>query len=174
MRPILALLLVLALASIASAQLPEMPAVDSIVKPPIEQVTYDSWFLKTVVVRSDMDKCEVTLIVRRYNWQKKVLSPDPADERAITIANAYPLAAKYTMWQHVLGAVVQGAALAVQEDEYAAKIAAVDAKIAAAKRGDPQADVSALEAEKKPLQAGLDAVRQKMGPIGTADSEGTK
>jgi len=165
MRPIITLLLALAITTTAAAQLPEMPAVEPVVKPAVEQITYDSWFLKTLVVRSDASTCQVTLIVRRYNYAQKLLSPDDADERTITIANAYPLAKQYTMWQQVLGAVVQGAALAVQEDEYVSKIADIDAKIEQAKMDDPAADVSTLEAKKVPLQQGLEAVRQEMGPI---------
>lgn len=155
----------LAYAACAYAQLPEMPAVEPVTKPPVEQITYDSWFLKTVVVRADMDKCQVTLIVRRYNYERKLLSPDDADERTVTIANAYPLAKQYTLWQQVMGVIVQGAALAVQEDEYVSKIADIDAKIEQAKMDDPAADVSTLEAKKVPLQQGLEAVRQEMGPI---------
>ena len=169
MRPFTLLLalaaLVLAITTTAAAQLPEMPAVEPVTKPPVEQITYDSWFLRTLVVRADVDKCQVTLIVRRYNYDRKLLSPDDADERTITIGNAYPLAKQYTMWQQVLGAVVQGAALAVQEDEYVSKIADIDAKIEQAKMDDPAADVSTLEAKKVPLQQGLEAVRQEMGPI---------
>jgi hypothetical protein len=155
----------LTLATTATAQLPEMPAVEAVTKPPVERITYDSWFLKTLVVRSDMDKCQVTIIVRRYNYALKKLSPDDADERTVTIANAYPLAKQYTLWQQVMGVIVQGAALAVQEDEYVSKIADVVARIEAAKADDENADVSALEAEKQALQSGLDAVRQKMGPV---------
>lgn len=167
MRPITLLLALaaLTLATTATAQLPEMPAIDPVTKPPVEQITYDSWFLKTLVVRSDMDKCQVTIIVRRYNYDRKLLSPDDADERTVTIANAYPLAKQYTLWQQVMGVIVQGAALAVQEDEYTAKIADVVARIEEAKMADPNADTSALEAEKQALQSGLDAVQQKMGPV---------
>ena len=181
MRP-LTLLLALAalmLTATATAQLPEMPAVDPVTKPPVEQITYDSWFLKTLVVRSDMDKCQVTLIVRRYNYALKRLSPDDADERTITIPDAYQLAKQYALWQQVMGVIVQGAALAVQEDEYQSKLADVTARIEAARMEDANADVSALEAEKQTLQSGLDAVRQKMGPIGadgdaSDDGEGAK
>jgi len=170
MRPIITLLLALAaltlaITTTAAAQLPEMPAVEPVTKPPVEQITYDSWFLRTLVVRADMDRCQVTLIVRRYNYALKKLSPDDADERTVTIPNAYPLAKQYTLWQQVMGVIVQGAALAVQEDEYTAKIAEVTARIEAAKADDENADVSALEAEKQTLQSGLDAVQQKMGPV---------
>ena len=169
MRPFTLLLalaaLVLTTTATATAQLPEMPAVEPVVKPAVEQITYDSWFLKTLVVRADMDKCQVTMIVRRYNYDRKLLSPDDADERTVTIANAYPLAKQYTLWQQVMGVIVQGAALAVQEDEYQGKIAEVTARIEAAKADDANADVSALEDERKTLQSGLDAVRQKMGPV---------
>lgn len=164
----------LTLTATATAQLPEMPAVEAVTKPPVEQITYDSWFLKTLVVRSDMDKCQVTIIVRRYNYDRKLLSPDDADERTITIPNAYPLAKQYTLWQQVMGVIVQGAALAVQEDEYVSKIADVVARIEEAKMADPNADTSALEAEKQTLQSGLDAVRQKMGPVGSGGGEGAK
>jgi hypothetical protein len=178
MRPFTLLLalaaLVLTTTATATAQLPEMPAVEPVTKPPVEQITYDSWFLKTLVVRSDMDTCQVTLIVRRYNYDRKLLSPDDADERTVTIANAYPLAKQYTLWQQVMGVIVQGAALAVQEDEYMAKIADVVARIEAARMEDENADVSALEAEKKTLQSGLDAVQQKMGPVGTGGGKGAK
>ena len=173
MRPI-TLLLALAITTTAAAQLPEMPAVEPVTKPPVEAITYDSWFLRTLVVRADMDRCQVTLIVRRYNYALKKLSPDDADERTVTIANAYPLAKQYTLWQQVMGVIVQGAALAVQEDEYQGKIAEVTARIEAAKMGDPQADVSALEAEKAELERGLVAVREKMGPIGADGDEGAK
>lgn len=181
MRPftLLLTLAALTLTTTATAQLPEMPAVEPVTKPPVEQITYDSWFLKTLVVRSDMDKCQVTLIVRRYNYEQKRLSPDDADERTITIPDAYPLAQRYAIWQQVMGVIVQGAALAVQEDEYQRKIADVTARIEAARMDDPNADVSALEAEKAPLVKGLDAVREKMGPIGadgdaSDDGEGAK
>jgi hypothetical protein len=177
MRPFTLLLalaaLVLTTTATATAQLPEMPAVEPVTKPPVEQITYDSWFLKTLVVRSDVDTCQVTMIVRRYNYALKKLSPDDADERTVTIANAYPLAKQYTLWQQVMGVIVQGAALAVQEDEYVSKIAEIDQRIDEAKMADPDADVAALEAERKQLQAGLDAVRQKMGPI-SGDGERTK
>lgn len=167
MRPFTMLLTLaaLTLTATATAQLPEMPAIDPVTKPPVERITYDSWFLKTLVVRSDMDKCQVTLIVRRYNYDRKLLSPDDADERTVTIANAYPLAKQYALWQQVMGVIVQGAALAVQEDEYVSKIADVVARIEAARMEDANADTSALEAEKQALQSGLDAVRAKMGPI---------
>lgn len=169
MRPFTLLLalaaLVLTTTATATAQLPEMPAVEPVTKPPVEAITYDSWFLRTLVVRADVDKCQVTMIVRRYNYALKKLSPDDADERTVTIANAYPLAKQYTLWQQVMGVIVQGAALAVQEDEYVSKIADIDAKIEQAKMDDPAADVSTLEAKKVPLQQGLEAVRQEMGPI---------
>lgn len=169
MRPFTLLLalaaLVLTTTTTATAQLPEMPAVEPVTKPPVEQITYDSWFLRTLVVRADMDTCQVTMIVRRYNYALKKLSPDDADERTVTIANAYPLAKQYTLWQQVMGVIVQGAALAVQEDEYVSKIADVVARIGAARMEDANADTSALEAEKQALQSGLDAVRAKMGPI---------
>ena len=169
MRPFTLLLalaaLVLTTTATATAQLPEMPAVEPVVKPAVEQITYDSWFLRTLVVRADVDKCQVTLIVRRYNYDRKLLSPDDADERTITIPDAYQLAKQYTLWQQVMGVIVQGAALAVQEDEYVSKIADVTARIEAAKADDANADVSALEDERKTLQSGLDAVRQKMGPV---------
>lgn len=174
MRPftILLALAALTLTATATAQLPEMPAVEAVTKPPVERITYDSWFLKTLVVRADMDKCQVTLIVRRYNYALKKLSPDDADERTITIPDAYQLAKQYALWQQVMGVIVQGAALAVQEDEYMAKIADVTARIEEAKMGDPQADVKEMEAEKAELQAGLEAVREKMGPITPVDVDG--
>lgn len=171
MRPITLLLALaaLTLATTAAAQLPEMPAVEPVTKPPVEAITYDSWFLRTLVVRADMDRCQVTMIVRRYNYALKLLSPDDADERTVTIANAYPLAKQYTLWQQVMGVIVQGAALAVQEDEYVSKIAEVTARIEAAKMGDVNADVKAMEEEKAELERGLKGVREKMGPIATDD-----
>lgn len=174
MRPftLLLALAALTLSTTATAQFPEMPAVEAVTKPPVEQITYDSWFLKTLVVRSDMDRCQVTLIVRRYNYALKKLSPDDTDERTVTIANAYPLARQYTLWQQVMGVIVQGAALAVQEDEYVSKIAEVDQKIEQAKMADPKADVAALKAEKVELERGLEGVREKMGPITPVDVDG--
>lgn len=159
----------LTLTTTATAQLPEMPAIDPVTKPPVEQITYDSWFLKTLVVRADVDKCQVTLIVRRYNYALKLLSPDDADERTVTIANAYPLAKQYTLWQQVMGVIVQGAAMAVQEDEYVQKLADVAARIEEAKMEDGNADVKAMEEEKAELERGLKGVREKMGPIATDD-----
>lgn len=168
----LAALTLIVLACTASAQLPEMPAVDPIVKPATEQIEYNSWFLKTMVVRASTDKCGVVMIFHRYNYDRKLLSPDAADERTVTISDAYPLAGKYTVWQQTMAAIVRGAALAVREDEYTAKIAEIDRQIEQAKMLDPAADVSTLEAKKVPLQQGLEAVRQEMGPIqGVTDAE---
>lgn len=176
MRPFTLLLalaaLVLTTTATATAQLPEMPAVDPIVKPATEQIEYNSWFLKTMVVRASTDKCGVVMIFHRYNYDRKLLSPDAADERTVAITDAYPLAGKYTVWQQTMAAIVRGAALAVREDEYTAKIAEIDAQIERVKMDEPGADVTALEAQKVPLQQGLEAVRQEMGPIqGVTDAE---
>lgn len=161
-RIFLALLLAVLLVSPVFAQLPQMPAVEAETQPAQEEITYDSWFLKTLVLRADNEKAWGRLIFVRYNYENKIASDDPEDQRVVEFADAYTLASEYTVWQEVMGAIVQCAALAVQEDELESQIAHLDAQIEAAGEGE---DTSTLEAEKAALQGSLDSVHQSMGPI---------
>lgn len=158
MRSIAILLL---MASSAVAQLPQMEAVTPEVKPAIQEITYDSWFLKTLVMRADNQTCSVRMIFCRYNYAAKKMSPDPADELSVEVGNAYEQAGAYTIWQQAMGAIVACAAKVVQERELTDELAKVDQQIAEA--GDSVPDD--LRAAKGVIEASLSALRETMGPL---------
>lgn len=142
-------------------RLPEMPTINPVTKPPIEEITYDSWFLKTLVVRSDLTQSNATIIVHRYNYENEILSPDSQDEYIVNTSNIYELATKYTLWQNIIGMLVAGASLVVKEDEYINKIANINQQIL----DSPEGNIEDLELEKAELEVQLGIIRQQMGLI---------
>lgn len=158
---VLALILVLLAAVPCLAQLPQMEAVAPEVKPAVEQITYDSWFLKTLVMRADNDLCNVRMIFCRYNYAAKKMSPSQADEVAVEVDNAYEKAGQYGIWQQAMGGIVVCAAKVIQEKEWLDRLADVDSRIAACGEEVP----AALAQEKVEIQSGLALVLESMDPI---------
>jgi len=144
------------------AQLPKMDAVEAEVKPAVEQAIYDSWFLKTMVVRADNDACRIRMIFVRYNYAAKKMSPDPNDEMTVEVDNAYREASKYTSWQQLFAAIVPAATKVARQHELLNRIAEVDRAIDSAGEGE---DTSALTTQKAVLEESLAAVLESMGPV---------
>ena len=161
-RILLVLCLLAILAKPTCGQLPQMAAVSPETKPASEAITFDSWFLKTLVMRATNDTCNVRMIFVRYNYATQTMSQEKADELHVEIPNAYVKAGQYTVWQQAMGAILACAAKVVQEKELLDSIATVEQQIAAIPDGG---DTSALEAERATLQSQLDTVLQAMGPI---------
>ena len=168
MKAIYSLLIVLFSCAAANAQLlPDMQSVETVTRPAVKEVKYESWFLKTLVMRSTNETCSIRMIFVRYNYARQLF----ADERVATnvmtveIPNAYEKVAGYTVWQQAMASLVTVAANCAKEQEVLKKIADLDQQIEQAKAADPNADVSALEAAKTTETAALDAIIQGLGPI---------
>ena len=162
MRSFVIALLIVLVASVAFGQLPQIAAVEAEVKPAVEQVTYDSWFLRTLVMRADNEVCRMRLIFVRYSYAEKKMSDDPADELTVEVGNAYDEAAKYTVWQQSLGAIVAAASKVAQQHELLNRISEVDQQIESAAEG---VDTTALGTQKASLESSLSTVIESMGPI---------
>ena len=145
--------------------LPPVAAADTVVAPAVAEVTYDSWFLKTFVMRSDNDTCKIDMFFVRYSYAAKKTSTDPADVMRVTIPNAYERVAGFTQWQTAMSAFMGLASGVATEQEILDKIAAVDQQIETAKQAEPEVDVTALEAQRVTLEGSLAIAIEAMGPI---------
>lgn len=167
-RAALSILVILLVACPVVGQiLPDMEAVEPVTKPATAEINYSSWFLKTLVIRSDNDTSHLRMIFVRYDYANKLIadSADPANVLNVDIPNAYERIAGYTAWQQAMGAMIQLAATCAKEQEVRNKITALDQQIEQAKAADPATDVSALDAAKATQTAALKAIIQGLGPI---------
>jgi hypothetical protein len=166
-RSILIVLLSWAAANAQAQTLPDMQSVEAVTRPAVEEVKYESWFLKTLVMRSTNETCQIRMIFVRYNYAQQLLADEreSANVMTVEIPNAYPRVAGYTVWQQAMGSLVMVAANCAKEQEVLNKIAAIDRQIKQAKAADPDADVSTLETTKATETAALDAIIQGLGPI---------
>lgn len=158
---LLAVVFALVLSVECFAQLPQMDAVSPEVKPAVEQITYDSWFLKTLVIRADNDRCNIRMVFVRYDYDTKKMSPDLSDEVTLEVENAYEKARQYGVWQQAMGGIIVCASKAIQEKEWLDKLADVDQRITACGENVPPE----LAQEKVEIQSGLALVLESMGPI---------
>lgn len=145
--------------------LPDIAAQTSVTKPPVAEIQFDSWFLKTFVMRSTNETCNIRMYFVRYSYADKVMSEDPADTMQVEVENAYQEVAQFAQWQTAIGHFLGLVSNCAQKQEILNQIAAVDRQIETAKQADPDVDVTALEATRATHEASLAAVITALGPI---------
>lgn len=104
--------------------LPRIPAVDTVIKQPLEVTEFPDWFMNTLVVRYSPHRGSAVIKLRPYNYDAGVLANEE-DEKILHINDLLSESERVPVVAQAMNAVLTAVALIAQERVLLEKIEAV-------------------------------------------------